>query len=240
MAEAEARPIKMKELESRTGVSREAIHFYMREGLLPEPERPKRNVAHYSEEHVLRIKAIKRLQEERFLPLGKIKTILDNTDLAESTAGDALDAFEHQTLALISGDVPRPDRKLAELAASGGMSEPAIRALAAAGVIELHGPPSQPRLDFRDAAIVELWGRVLDLGFDQSPTYDERFLGRYAEILRQTAEQEVDDFLTAFGDIPTGEAAEMAAQGIELSHEIISRMRTQALLRRLHDRTTND
>ena len=34
--------MKMKELEARTGVGREAIRFYIREGLLPEPERPKR------------------------------------------------------------------------------------------------------------------------------------------------------------------------------------------------------
>ena len=57
-------PLKMKDLETRTDVSREAIHFYLREGLLPEPERPKRNVAHYNEGHVARIKLIKRLQEE--------------------------------------------------------------------------------------------------------------------------------------------------------------------------------
>jgi DNA-binding transcriptional MerR regulator len=66
--------LKMKDLEARTGLTRQAIHFYLREGLLPEPERPKRNVAHYSEEHVDRIKLIKRLQEEKFLPLGVIKT----------------------------------------------------------------------------------------------------------------------------------------------------------------------
>ena len=39
--------MKMKELERETGVGRETIRFYIREGLLPEPERPKRNVAAY-------------------------------------------------------------------------------------------------------------------------------------------------------------------------------------------------
>ena len=34
-------PLKMKDLEAQTGVSREAIHFYLREGLLPEPQRLK-------------------------------------------------------------------------------------------------------------------------------------------------------------------------------------------------------
>ena len=40
-----ARRLKMKDLERTTGVGREAIRFYIREGLLPEPERPSRNVA---------------------------------------------------------------------------------------------------------------------------------------------------------------------------------------------------
>ena len=34
--------MKMKELETRTGVGREAIRFYIREGLLPDPEKPQR------------------------------------------------------------------------------------------------------------------------------------------------------------------------------------------------------
>lgn len=237
MAEAEARPIKMKELESRTGVSREAIHFYMREGLLPEPERPKRNVAHYSEEHVLRIKAIKRLQEERFLPLGRIKTILEGTDLSDRPAGDALEVFEHQTLALVSGDLPTPSRSVTELSRSSGLTEDDIRDLAAAGVIDTRQAGTRQSVDFRDASIVELWGRLLATGFGRSPLYGPGFLGRYVAALGAIAEQEVDEFLEAFGDLPTGEAAEMAAQGIELSNEIIARMRTQLLLRRLHART---
>jgi DNA-binding transcriptional MerR regulator len=226
----------MKELEARTGVSREAIHFYMREGLLPEPERPKRNVAHYSEEHVLRIRAIKRLQEERFLPLGKIKAVLESADLSDGTTGDALGVFEHQTLALVSGDAPTANRSLRELSRSTGISEDDIRALASAGVIEIEGPKTRPSVDFRDASIVELWGRLLALGFDRSPNYNAEYLERYADVFRTIAVQEVDEFLEAFGDIPTGEAAEMAAQGIELFNEIIARMRTQAVLRRLHER----
>ena len=79
--------LKMKDLEARTGLSRQAIHFYLREGLLPEPHRPKRNVAHYSEEHVARIKLIKRLQEEKFLPLGVIKNMLADADTPRRGCG---------------------------------------------------------------------------------------------------------------------------------------------------------
>ncbi len=53
--------LKMKDLERMNGVGRETIRYYIHEGLLPEPERPARNVAWYSEEFVERIDAIKEL-----------------------------------------------------------------------------------------------------------------------------------------------------------------------------------
>ena len=47
-ADAPTRPrMRMRDLERATGVGRETIRFYIREGLLPEPERPGRNVAWY-------------------------------------------------------------------------------------------------------------------------------------------------------------------------------------------------
>src|SRR3546814_13339609 len=69
--------MRMRELEKKTGVGRETIRYYIREGLLPDPERPTPNSASYCEEHVARLRAIKRLQEERFLPLAIIRTLLD-------------------------------------------------------------------------------------------------------------------------------------------------------------------
>ena len=76
--------MKMKELESQTGVNREAIRFYIREGLLPEPEKPRRNVAYYTKEHVERIRLIKKLQDEHFLPLKRVKAVLDHGALGKS------------------------------------------------------------------------------------------------------------------------------------------------------------
>lgn len=54
--------MKMQDLERATGVGRETIRFYIREGLLPQPERPNRNVAWYDEAFVARVGLIKELQ----------------------------------------------------------------------------------------------------------------------------------------------------------------------------------
>ena len=68
--------MRIGELAERTGVSRETIHFYLREGLLPRPRKAGRNMAFYEDTHVERLLLIKRLQNERFLPLARIKQLL--------------------------------------------------------------------------------------------------------------------------------------------------------------------
>jgi len=225
----------MKDLETRTDVSREAIHFYLREGLLPEPERPKRNVAHYNEGHVARIKLIKRLQEERFLPLSVIRQMLERAEAAADDVG-GLAGFEFALASLLNGDVPEPDQALAVVAERAGMAAADVRRLAVGGAIRLGAKAGESYLDFRDAAIVEHWGRVLEDGFGDLPGYDEGYLARYAEALQKLAEAEVGLFLDNFGEELTEEMAAIANRGIETTNEIFARMRTQALLRNITDR----
>ena len=72
----EAGLLKMAELAERSGVSAGTIKHYLREGLLPEPMRTSRNMAYYPPEFVERIRLIKRLQEERFMPLKRIRDVM--------------------------------------------------------------------------------------------------------------------------------------------------------------------
>ena len=72
--------LKMKELAEASGVSAGTIKHYLREGLLGEGSdivKTSRNMAWYPPEYVDRIKLIKQLQEERFMPLRVIKSMLD-------------------------------------------------------------------------------------------------------------------------------------------------------------------
>ncbi|HEY7629609.1 MAG TPA: MerR family transcriptional regulator, partial [Thermoleophilaceae bacterium] len=67
----------MSELAEASGVSAGTIKHYLREGLLPEPVKTSRNMAYYPADFVDRIRLIKQLQEERFMPLKVIKGMLD-------------------------------------------------------------------------------------------------------------------------------------------------------------------
>src|SRR5207245_7539212 len=70
--------LRMGELAEASGVSAATIKHYLREGLLPEPVKTSRNMAYYPPEFVDRIRLIKQLQEERFMPLRVIRSMLDD------------------------------------------------------------------------------------------------------------------------------------------------------------------
>src|SRR5438046_10074287 len=68
--------LKMSELAERSGVSAGTIRHYLREGLLGDGAdivRTSRNMAYYPAEYVERIALIKRLQQQRFMPLRGIR-----------------------------------------------------------------------------------------------------------------------------------------------------------------------
>jgi DNA-binding transcriptional MerR regulator len=70
--------LKIGELAERAGVSPGTVRHYLREGLLPKPVKTSRNMAYYQPELADRIELIKRLQEERFMPLRVIREVLED------------------------------------------------------------------------------------------------------------------------------------------------------------------
>ena len=71
---------RIKELSDRSGLSRQTIHFYIAQGLLPEPIKTSHNMGWYSERHLELLLLIQKLQHERFLPLKAIKSLLQGSD----------------------------------------------------------------------------------------------------------------------------------------------------------------
>ena len=228
--------LKMKELEARTGVSREAIRFYIREGLLPEPDKPKRNVALYTEEHVERTRLIKELQEKHFLPLKKVKQVLDSPDARALAEDRQAPGMSHFLPALLRDTTPGPDRTVADVADSSGLTVDEIEVLVENGTISLTADGS---LDFRDAAILETWGQAKARGYSNEHGYDADYLGRYAKLMSALAKQEITQFLDHFEANLDGRAAgEMAAEGIEFANRLITLLHTKFLLREVNEQTS--
>ena len=68
--------MKISQLVKRTGVPKETIHFYIREGLLRKPRKSSVNSAEYNESYVGQIQMIKNLRDNYYLPIPEIKKIV--------------------------------------------------------------------------------------------------------------------------------------------------------------------
>jgi len=93
--------IKMKELMARTDTAKSTILYYVKEGLLPEPEKPKPNLHLYDEQCVEIIKFIKYLQKNFSSSIAELKTIIQDSTF------DFESGFERvmETLDVLMGSV---------------------------------------------------------------------------------------------------------------------------------------
>jgi DNA-binding transcriptional MerR regulator len=90
--------IRIGELARRSDVPGPTIKHYLREGLLPaSPHKTSRNMAYYDARLADRVRVIKRLQRECFLPLDHIAEVLEPAPSAK-IRGD-LDAHQQRQLA---------------------------------------------------------------------------------------------------------------------------------------------
>ena len=227
--------LKMKELESRTGVGREAIRFYIREGILPQPEKPQKNVALYSEDHVMRIRLIKRLQADKFLPLGRIKEILKSPEVSNLSTISNLTEFEFAFSTLVNGDISIDDLRLKDVTSNLGFSKEELLEMQKIGIVQILNDEDGPYIDKNDIGILEKWREIQSLGFKHEAGYDLNFLNRYVEITRIIGAEEVDQFLEVFGSLPTKESALLGAQGVEAVNEIINLLHKRAVRERISE-----
>ncbi len=110
--------LKMKELTELTGESKSTILYYVKEGLLPEPQKPKPNVHLYDESSVQIVKFIKYLQNSFSYSISQIKSIFENNnfnfDNSFDAILDAIRALEGGNMVLLSSNEVKKELNLEE------------------------------------------------------------------------------------------------------------------------------
>jgi len=207
----EAGMLKMSELAERSGVSAGTIKHYLREGLLGEGEdivRTSRNMAYYPPEYVERIRLIKRLQEDRFMPLKVIKDQIVERAVARREG-------ERVSLAEVESryDVPRNvlDR-LAEL-----------------GVLT----PTSVGYDADDVKIIEAIARFRAGGYDERLGFTVFDTLRYREALQPLVEEEVRTLLDRLAEVGVDRAVEIVAAGADPLRDLVGAVHSKLLLAEL-------
>jgi DNA-binding transcriptional MerR regulator len=184
-------------------VSAGTIKHYLREGLLPEPVRTSRNMAYYPPEFVDRIRTIKRLQEERFMPLRAIKRVLDR-----AAEGD------------------RSRLPAAELRRRYDMPKDVLDRLAELGVLTPTGRGYAPS----DVRIVEAISRFRAGGYDERIGFTVYDTLRYKRALEPLVEEEVQVLMERLGELETDRAVALIEDGSEPLQDLIAALHQKLLV----------
>jgi DNA-binding transcriptional MerR regulator len=197
--------LKMSELAEASGVSAGTIKHYLREGLLPEPVRTSRNMAYYPQEFVERVRLIKQLQEQRFMPLKVIKRVLD-----------------------MAGEEDRISA--AELHRRHEIPREAVKRLAELGVLTPNSRGYSPN----DVKIVEAICRFRAGGYDERIGFTVYDTLRYKSALEGLVKEEVQVLLERLsGEMDADRAVELISAGIEPLQALISALHSKLLVAEL-------
>jgi DNA-binding transcriptional MerR regulator len=219
--------LKMSELAERSGVSPGTIRYYLREGLLGAGEdvlRTSRNMAYYPPEYVERIVLIKRLQEERFMPLRVIKGALTEDPERVSALIELEDRILERALASAE-DRSRVSRKAVQ--ERYGVPRVVLDRLAEIGVLT----PSRSGYDKDDVKIIEAIANFRAGGYDETLGFTVYDTLRYRKALEPLVEEEVGALLGRLaGEVEIERAMEIVAAGTEPLRELIGAMHSKLLL----------
>lgn len=228
--------MKMRELEHRTGVSREVIRIMLREGLLPEPVRPARNAAEYDEAHVRGVASIRQLQQSSRMTLKEIKAALDGGGfdrLRSTTTFAHLDSL----LAGLFGLNEAPPVTLDTLQ----LRSPDARRDAAAfqklGMLQIFKHDGQDAVGLADARLVDIWGQIREAGFVEEIGFPPENIAFYLDAARHVAYCEVETFLgNSSVPIEEGRAAEMLHTALPLMLDFFGLLRLKSFMKTLSSR----
>jgi DNA-binding transcriptional MerR regulator len=222
--------LKMSELAERSGVSAGTIRYYLREGLLGEGAdivRTSRNMAYYPLDYVQRIELIKRLQEERFMPLRVIKGALEQDpervraliELEDRILERALKSAEERTRVSMKAvreryEIPRN----------------VLERLAEIGVLT----PTRSGYDQDDVKIIEAIASFRAGGYEEALGFTVYDTLRYREALEPLVREEVRALLGRLaGEVEVERAMEIVAAGVEPLRELLGAMHSKLLLAEL-------
>ncbi|HEV2726784.1 MAG TPA: MerR family transcriptional regulator [Solirubrobacterales bacterium] len=220
--------LRMRELAEASGVPAPTIKHYLREGLLPEPVKTSRNMAYYPPEFVDRIKLIKRLQEERYLPLKAIKNVLDEDPERAKAMLELGDQILDRALA---GE--RSRTSAAEVRKRYGVPKEVLDRLAELEVLTPNSRGYSPS----DVTIIEAISRFRAGGYDEQIGFTVYDTLRYKDALEELVRLEVDVVMERLaGEVPPERVVEMLEAGAQPLKDLIAALHTKLMVAELERR----
>ncbi len=217
--------LKMSAFAAAAGVPVPTIKHYLREGLLPEPVRTSRNMAYYDASLVERVKAIKRLQQELYLPLKVIRRILDRLDDGELPAELAVEA----TIARVLEDLAPKEAISRRRSIASGITASELDLLTKLGIVHPVGKGDAQRFEGDDVALLEVFAQARRAGLTPEMLPPE-ILREYTHAVRRLVRVELQLFRR--GVIPAAgrNLAQLTEAATTLSERLVVLLRRRLIL----------
>jgi len=217
--------LKMSELAEASGVSAGTIKHYLREGLLPEPVKTSRNMAYYPPDFVERIKLIKQLQEERFMPLRAIRSLLEEGPERVRALLEVEDRIFERALA---GE--RTRTSATEVRERYGVPKEVLDRLEELEIVSSNSRGYSPS----DVKIIEAISRFRAGGYDEEIGFTVYDTLRYRSALEALVKEEVGMVMDRLaGEVPPERVVEMLEAGAEPLQDLIAALHTKLMVAEL-------
>ncbi|RJP16114.1 MAG: MerR family transcriptional regulator [Candidatus Abyssobacteria bacterium SURF_5] len=218
--------LRASKLSELAGVPIPTIKHYVNEGLIPQPMKTGKTMAYYDPACVDRIKLIKRLQKEQFLPLDVIKRVLDSGAAYEEELQVGQAILKSHKAASLSKMVPEQS---IERRSHYPMRK--VRLLEKEGLIMPSKKDGSRFYDAADLKVIEIMKRREELGvpFDHSI----ETLRLYKEAIRGAVGRDIRLFAkNLLGGFPSEQTVSFLTEVDDSLDSFIILIR-QKLLRRL-------
>jgi DNA-binding transcriptional MerR regulator len=220
--------LKISELAEASGVPVATVRHYLREGLLPEPVKTSRNMAYYPPAFADRIRLIKQLQEERFMPLKVIKELLESGD-GDPERLRALIELEDRILdRALAGE--RERIPASEVRRRYDVPREVLDRLAELEVLT----PNRRGYSPSDVRIIEAIGRFRAGGYDERIGFTVYETLRYKDALESLVKEEVEVLMDRLaGEMDPDRAVELIEAGAQPLQDLIAALHTKLLVAEL-------
>jgi len=217
--------LRMRELAEASGVPAPTIKHYLREGLLPEGIKTSRNMAYYPPELVDRIRLIKQLQEERFMPLRAIKAVLDE----DPDRARAMVTLEDRILErALAGE--RTRTSATEVRERYGVPKEVLDRLEELEILSPNSRGYSPS----DVKIIEAISRFRAGGYDEQIGFTVYDTLRYKSAIEDLVRQEVEVVMERLaGEVPPERVVEMLEAGAQPLQDLIAALHTKLMVAEL-------
>lgn len=207
--------MKIRDLVERTRVSKETVHYYLREGLLPKPRKRGRNIADYDEIYVERIRLIKELQDNYFLPLAVIKNILKYRK--KSPEGQSLLSLRREYFRPVDQLLPHEIVGEEAFRKATGLGRKWLAKMEEWGIIRPEFRNGQKVYCQDDITLGRLVVEMDEIGIGVRDGFDAEALKHYRDMFREIVVMSHKYYIEAtLGKLPPHEFSKRIIQGREI------------------------